>query len=61
MAGRVQRFFFTEMTRFRTWRDPVNGMYGGGTGYQTMPGGMQRPQAGGMPHHGAAGRPAGGH
>jgi formate C-acetyltransferase len=29
-AGRVQRFFFSEMTKYRTWRDPVNGMYGGG-------------------------------
>ena len=30
MAGRVQRFFFSEMPKYRTWRDPVNGMYGGG-------------------------------
>ncbi len=30
LAGKVQRFFFTEMTRYRTWRDPENGIYGGG-------------------------------
>ena len=30
MAAEVQKLFFTEMTKYRTWRDPVNGMYGGG-------------------------------
>lgn len=29
-ARAVQSFYFTEMTKYRTWRDPINGMYGGG-------------------------------
>lgn len=30
MAERVQKFFFSEMPKHHTWRDPVNGTYGGG-------------------------------
>ncbi len=30
MAGKVQRFFFSEMPKHHTWRDPINGTYGGG-------------------------------
>lgn len=30
IAADIQKFYFTEMRKYRTWRDPVNGIYGGG-------------------------------
>lgn len=30
IAADIQRLYFTEMRKYRTWRDPVNGIYGGG-------------------------------
>ena len=30
IAGQIQRYFFNKLKEFRTYRDPVNGMYGGG-------------------------------
>ena len=29
-AAHIQRYFFSLLTAYRTWRDPVNGLYGGG-------------------------------
>lgn len=29
-AADIQKYFFGILTNYRTWRDPVNGMYGGG-------------------------------